>query len=362
MAEARSARVVVGTGVRIAQLAPTYERVPPRGYGGTELVVHLLTEELVRRGHEVTLFATGDSTTSARLVSLVDRAHRYGDSDGIRHPEYVHLANAQACFEAAAAGDFDIVHNHAGIEGLVLGATSETPVLTTCHQAWEPAASEVWRRYPWFHHAVSFASSVTFPRDGQLPPVHHGIDVGSFSHDLRSDGYLLFLGRMSPDKDPATAIQVARGTGRRLVLAGKIDAADRTWAEREVLPLVDADRVRYVGEADGATKRELLARADALLFPIRWIEPFGLVMIEALASGTPVIGFREASVPEIIEDGVTGFVVQDADEMARAVGRLREIDRARCRRAAEERFTVERMTDDYEDRYATAIESTAVTV
>jgi glycosyltransferase involved in cell wall biosynthesis len=339
--------------LRIAQLAPTYERVPPAAYGGTELIVHLLTEELVRRGHDVTLFATGDSLTTAHLRSVTPTPFRYGDVvDGLRHAEYLQLANAQACFLAAAAGEFDIVHNHAGIEGLVLAAASRTPVLTTNHNPYVALTRPIWDAYPWAHHAVSAASAATFPARGALPPIHHGIDVASFTFGERPDDYLLFLGRFSPDKGAARAIEAAKLAGRRLILAGKVDAADATYFATDVEPSIDGSQIQYVGEAGADEKRRLLAGAQALLFPIDWDEPFGIVMIEALASGTPVIGFRRASVPEVVEDGVTGFVVDDAPAMAAAIGRLDEIDRRACRSEAERRFSVSRMVDDYIDRYA----------
>lgn len=340
--------------MRIAQVAPTYERVPPRAYGGTELIVHLVTEELVGRGHDVTLFATADSLTRARLRSVVAQPMRYGESNGrsIGHTEHLHLANAQAAFAAAAEGAFDIVHNHAGLEGLVLGATARTPVVSTMHNPFEPATRPIWDAYPWFHHAASAASAATFPERNALAPIHHGIDVGSFTFGEKPDGgYVLFLGRFSPAKGADRAIEAARRAGRRLLLAGKVDAADLDHHGRAIAPHVDGDRVRAVGEADAVRKRELLANADALLFPIEWDEPFGLVMIEALASGTPVIGFRRASVPEVVEDGRTGFVVDDVEAMAEAIGRLGEIDRRACRAAAEERFTVGRMVDDVEAMY-----------
>ncbi len=343
--------------MRIAQLAPTYERVPPAAYGGTELIVHLLTEELVRRGHDVTLFASGDSVTNAGLRSVTPVPVRYGDiTDGLRHAEYLQLANAQACFLAAAGGEFDIVHNHAGIEGLVLAAASRTPVLTTNHNPFVPQTQPIWDAYPWAHHGVSAASAATFPSRGALPPIHHGIDVESFSFGRQPEGYLLFLGRFMPDKGAMRAIEAARLAGRRLVLAGKVDTADADHFTRDIEPAIDGNRVTYVGEADADTKRRLLAGADALLFPIEWDEPFGLVMIEALASGTPVIGFRQASVPEIVDDGLTGFVVDDVAAMASAIDRVAEIDRRICRREAERRFTVERMADDYLSRYATVRE------
>jgi glycosyltransferase involved in cell wall biosynthesis len=339
--------------MRIAQLAPTFERVPPDGYGGTELIVHLLTEELVRRGHDVTLYASGDSRTSARLRSVTPTPMRYGDVRGpLRHAEYLQLANAQRCFLDAAAGEFDVIHNHAGIEGLVLGAWSTTPVLTTNHNSFVPETDRIWDAYPWAHNSLSAASAATFPVGGALAPIYNGIDVASFPFGTESSGYLLFLGRFSPEKGAARAIAAARAAGRPLVLAGKVDAIDAGHFATEIEPYIDGSRIRYVGEADGPTKRRLLANADALLFPIDWQEPFGLVMVEAFASGTPVIGFRRASVPEVVEDGVTGYVVDDVAGMADAIARLGQIDRRACRSAAESRFTVERMVDDYEAHFA----------
>jgi glycosyltransferase involved in cell wall biosynthesis len=341
--------------MRIAHIAPTYERVPPRTYGGTELIVHLVTDELVARGHDVTLFASGDSITRARLRSVTPSAQRYGGSStehGLEHAEHVHLANVQAAFLAAAEGAFDLVHSHAGIEGLVLGATSRTPVVSTMHNPFVPATQSVWDAYPWFHHAVSASSARTFPTHGARDPILHGIDVSSFEFDERPDGdFLLFLGRFSPAKGADRAIEAAQRAGRRLILAGKVDAADVEHVRTTIEPHLDGERIRYIGEVDGETKRDLLARADALLFPIEWEEPFGLVMVEALASGTPVVGFRRASVPEVVDDGKTGFIVDDVEAMAEAIGRVGELDRGECRKAAETRFTVRRMVDDVETMY-----------
>jgi glycosyltransferase involved in cell wall biosynthesis len=349
--------------MRIAQVAPTYERVPPRAYGGTELIVHHLTEELVARGHDVTLFASGDSATSATLRSVTPTARRYGEpaADGLAHAEYIQLANAQAAFLAAADGAFDLIHNHAGIEGMVLAATSRTPVITTMHNPYAPATRPIWDAYPWFHHAVSRASAATFPERGALPAIQHGIDVASYRFvDRVGDAPLLFLGRFSPAKGADRAIQAAIGVGRRLVLAGKIDPHDEPHVAESIRPHLDGDRIRYVGEADGALKRDLLANASALLFPIEWDEPFGLVMVEALSAGTPVIAFRRASVPEVIDHGRTGFVVDDVDGMVEAIGRIGEIDRQHCRSEAERRFTVARMVDDVEAMYRTVLERVAV--
>jgi glycosyltransferase involved in cell wall biosynthesis len=345
--------------MRIAQLAPTYERVPPRTYGGTELIVHLVTEELVARGHDVTLFASGDSLTRATLRSVTDAPMRYGTpSDaGIAHAEYLQLANAQAAFRAAADGAFDLVHNHAGIEGLVLAATSKTPVISTMHNPFAPQTQPIWDAYPWFHHAVSMASAATFPTRGALPPILHGIDVASFKFERKpTAGYLLFLGRFSPGKGADRAVEAAHRARRRLVLAGKIDTVDADHVKAAIEPRLDGDQIRYVGEVDWAVKRDLLADADALLFPIEWEEPFGLVMVEALSSGTPVIGYRRASVPEVVEDGRTGFVVDDLDGMVEAIGRIGAIDRRACRESAEARFTVPRMVDDVEAMYRSVMD------
>jgi glycosyltransferase involved in cell wall biosynthesis len=341
--------------MRIAQLAPTYERVPPAAYGGTELAVHLLTEALVREGHEVTLYATGDSVTSARLASVTPRPVRLGDPDLPRSAGQIHLANAQACFLDARDGRFDVIHNHAGPEGMVLAAGSTTPVLSTNHNAYVPATAPIWERYPWFHHGLSEASGATFPESGRLPPIHHGIDVDTFETRERGEGYLLFLGRFSPEKGSATAIEVARRTGQRLILAGKVDPLEGDYFASAVAPHIDGDRIRSIGEVGGADKRRLLAGADALLFPIAWDEPFGLVMIEALASGVPVVALRRGSVPEVIEHGRTGFVVDDVDSMVRAIGHLDLLSRRECRRVAEARFSVERMTADYIRAYGTVI-------
>jgi glycosyltransferase involved in cell wall biosynthesis len=333
--------------MRIAQLAPTYERVPPIAYGGTESVVGLLTEALVQAGHEVTLHASGDSVTSARLRGVTPHPIRYGDPALPRNAQHVHLANAEACFLDARDGRYDVIHNHAGLEGMALAALSATPVLTTNHTEFIPETAPIWERYPWYHHALSAASSGTYPAGGRLDPIHNAIDVASFTFAPRGDGYLLFLGRFSPEKGAATAVEVARRAGRRLVLAGKVDPLEADYFATTIAPDVDGGPVRFVGEVGAAEKRRLLAGADALLFPIDWEEPFGLVMIEALASGTPVVAFRRGSVPEIVEHGRTGFVVDDVHAMVRALDHLGLISRLACRRAAEARFDVDRMLEDY---------------
>jgi glycosyltransferase involved in cell wall biosynthesis len=291
---------------------------------------------------------------------VTPKAVRYGSIVGdLRHAEYLQLANAQACFLDAAAGEFDVVHNHAGIEGLVLAATSRTPVITTNHNPFVPETRPIWDAYPWLHHSLSAASAATFPSRGALPPIHHGIDVASFPFAERAaeDPYVVFLGRFMPEKGAGRAIEAARRSGRRLVLAGKIDQSDADFFSSHIEPEIDDRLIGYIGEASPESKRTLLAGAEALLFPIDWHEPFGLVMIEALACGTPVIGLSRGSVPEVVEDGVTGFVVDDVDGMVAAIGRIGDIDRRRCRESVERRFDVSRMVDDYEASYEQTIES-----
>ena len=348
--------------MRIAQLAPLYEPVPPEGYGGTELAVHQITEELVRRGHEVTLFASGDSQTSARLVASIPFAlwsaegrRRWPTPAAAQVEEERHV---EACL--ARAAEFEIVHNHAGLEGMEAAARSPVPVVTTHHLAFEPGQRPVFDRYPWAHHALSAAAARTFPTRGQLPPIHHGIDIASYPFNQRSDGYLLFLGRIVPEKGVEYAIEIARRAKRELVIAGVVQEKAAEYGERMVA-MADGRQIRYVGEAGPAEKRRLLGGADALLFPIVWDEPFGLVVIEAFASGTPVLAFAAGSAPELIEPGQTGYLADPGpdplapgggvDRLASAVALVGGLSRRRCRDEAERRFTVERMVDDYERTY-----------
>ena len=351
--------------MRIAQLAPLYERVPPRGYGGTELAVHQITEELVRRGHEVTLFASGDSETKARLEAPVPFAlwseegrRRWTTPEAALAEEVRHV---EACF--ARSGEFDLIHNHAGVEGMIAAVGSAVPVLTTHHLAFEPAQDPVFGAYPWWHHALSAAASLTFPTPGQLPPIHHGIDVASYPFSERSSGYLLYLGRISPEKGVEYAIEIARRADRELVIAGVVQARTAAYGER-ILSMVDGRQVRYVGEAGPEEKRRLMAGADAFLFPIVWDEPFGLVVIESFACGTPVLAFAAGSAPELIRAGETGFLAEPGDDpfapgagvdrLAAATKLLDRLSRRRCREEVERRFTVERMVDDYERAYEAA--------
>jgi glycosyltransferase involved in cell wall biosynthesis len=344
--------------LRIAQLAPPFLPVPPPKYGGTELVVSLLTEELVRRGHEVTLFASGDSHTSARLAAAVETAV------WLRHdmdPAPYVARSVDACFQRAA--EFDVIHNHLGFAAYPaarLAAPEKT--LSTVHGRVDAPDQAEGHRY--FQSmplvAISNAQRALLPDTNWLGTVHHGLDVTRFPFQERGDSYVAFVGRISPEKGLDTAISAARQAGVPIKVAARQPVEQvtnldvrRDWQyyRERIEPLLGLPGVEYVGELDSAAKCQLLAHASALLFPVRWAEPFGLVMIEALACGTPVIATRWGSVPEVIEDGVTGFVVEGEDELVPALGRLSELDRRRCRAEAERRFSAAAMVDRYETLY-----------
>jgi glycosyltransferase involved in cell wall biosynthesis len=333
--------------MRIAVVAPVEIRVPPIGYGGTELVVSLLTEELVKRGHEVTLFASGDSVTGARLVSVCDRFVRGSERNG----EILAMLNVVNCLERA--DQFDIIHNHTCLEGLATAGLVPTPMLTTLHGGLSGDWALLYQHYKGWYNTISNAmKGLLPPKERFVGTIYNAIDVDTYPFNGgRRDDYLLFLSRMSLEKGPHLAIQVARRLEMPLVLAGNVHRIDEDYFKSQVLPLVDGSLVHYVGEADYHAKRELLSRASCLLAPITWPEPFGLFMAEAMACGTPVVVFNRGAAPEVVRHGVTGFVVDTLDEMVQATRRVGLLDQLACRRHVEHRFSVKRMTDDYLGAY-----------
>ncbi|HET7034713.1 MAG TPA: glycosyltransferase family 4 protein [Thermomicrobiaceae bacterium] len=347
--------------MRIAQIAPLWEGVPPTYYGGTERVVSVLTEELVARGHQVTLFATADSITSARLVPMVPTGLRLG---GAKDGNALHVAMLAEAFEQA--GQFDVIHSHVDVLGFPFARHSPTPVVHTLHGRLDyPEQHRVLACFPDLQF-VSISHSQRRPvRDLPLTwlgTVYNGIRVDHVRPRLtpnsaRSDRYLVFLGRISPEKGPCQAIEVARRVGIPLKVAAKIDPADREWAAEHFLPLLDGPGVEFLGEVDDRGKAELLAGAYAYLFPINWPEPFGLTMAEALACGTPVVALAGGSVEEVLVHGESGFICHSLDEMVATIGQgqVDEIDRAACRRRVEERFSAAAMADGYEAAYRRAI-------
>ncbi len=331
--------------MRIAQIAPLAESVPPHGYGGTERVVAYLTEELVRRGHDVTLFASADSRTSARLVPCCSRSLRAqpGSIDPLAH----HLVMLERV--ARRADQFAVLHFHVDYVHFPLTRRGGWPSVTTLHGRLDiPDLQPV---YDEFHEmpvvSISDAQRLPMPQANWQATVHHGLPADLFPFHAGSGAYLAFLGRISPEKRVDRAVEIARRVGLPLRVAAKIDGADRAYFESQIAPLFELPFVEFIGEIGEQQKSAFLGNARALLFPIDWAEPFGLVMIEAMACGTPVIAWRGGSVEEVMVDGVTGFVVETMEDAVAATRRVHTLDRRACRRHFEASFTAARMAADY---------------
>jgi glycosyltransferase involved in cell wall biosynthesis len=329
--------------LRIAQVSPLYESVPPKLYGGTERIVAYLTEELVARGHEVTLFASGDSQTNARLVAPCARALRLaGCVDPLAH-HYVMLEELYR-----RASEFDVIHFHIDYLHFTASRRSEVKHLTTLHGRLDlEDLVSIYREFPDMPVvSISDAQRAPLPWVAWQGTVLHGLPVELHRPGSGGD-YLAFLGRIAPEKGVDRAIEIARRVGMPLKIAAKIDAQDRAYFTAKIEPLFAQSHVEYLGELGEAAKGELLGGARALVFPIDWPEPFGLVMIEAMACGTPVIAYRRGSTPEVIDEGVTGFLVDDLEGAVHATARAGELSRATVRKTFERRFTSARMADDY---------------
>ncbi len=340
--------------MRIAQVAPLWESVPPRTYGGSELVVSLLTDELVRRGHEVTLFAAQDSQTAGNLVPCCPLSLRDMEAQVIQDKTHCtvmsyELSMLQQVFERA--GEFDVIHNHVGFQPLPFADFVSTPMVTTLHNALEPMPVKALflRNAHLPYIAISHYQQQLWPELNYAGTIYHGIQLQKFEPSLThpEQPYLVFLGRLSPEKGPHHAIRIARDLKLPLILAGKIDRVDQVYYDREIAPLVDGEQIRYIGEVDHTQKVSLLRHAAATLCPVAWPEPFGLVMIESMACGTPVFALRDGSIPEVVDHGITGYVADSVEELTQAVSRYLDYDRSRIRQVAEQRFSVERMVDDH---------------
>lgn len=338
--------------MRIAMVAPLIEAVPPALYGGTERVVSGLTEELVRRGHRVTLFASGDSQTSAELVACCPRGLRLDNT--VRDSVAYTLIELEEVYRRAA--EFDVIHNHVDYLAFPFARFAPTPTVTTTHGRLDlPEVRQLYARY-----AEQALVSISRDQRRYLPAqrwvgtVHNGIDLTHFHFQPTAGDYLVFLGRISPEKRPDRAIEIARAVGMRLVIAAKVDKADRDYYEQVIAPMIrSCPLVEYIGEVNEREKDVLLGGAYAYLFPIDWPEPFGLTMVEAMATGTPVIAFRAGSVPEVVIDGVTGFICDSMDAMIDAVSRVTSIDRAACRAHVERSFSTMAMAEGYLHVYQT---------
>jgi glycosyltransferase involved in cell wall biosynthesis len=330
--------------MRVAMLSSISWRTPPRAYGPWELVTSLLTEALVARGVEVTLFATLDSHTAGQLDGVVPRGYSEDPSLEAKVWEALHVAHF---FERAH--EFDLLHNQADFIPLAFSRLVATPMVTTIHGFSSPRILPVFERYADRQHYVSISDADRAPSLKYAATIHHGIEVEKFPFDAEGSEDLLFFGRIHPDKGAGEAVRAAQASGHKLLMCGLIQ--DQGYHEREVAPFIDGEQVTYPGVVGGKERLRALGHAKGLLHLIGFDEPFGLSVIEAMACGTPVIAYRRGSMPELIDHGVTGFLVDTFDEAVAAIGRLGEIDRRACRRAVEQRFTVERMADDYLELY-----------
>jgi len=334
--------------MRIAQVSPLIESVPPRQYGGTERIVSYLTEELVRAGHQVTLFASGDSITHAQLEPIVPKALRL---ENRTDPLASHLLMMEKI--NLQASRFDVIHFHTGYTHFPMCRRLPIPTITTHHGRldfceWQPLYRE-FREIPVI--SISNHQRRPIPWANWQATIYNGVPNEFYTFRDKPGNYLAFLGRISPEKRVDRAIEIARRVGMKLRIAAKVDKVDIEYFETKIKPLLNTPDVEYIGEITEAEKDDFLGNAYALLFPIDWPEPFGLVMIEAMACGTPVIAYRNGSVPEVMQDGVTGFIVDDQDEAVAAVEKIGQLNRALCRQVFEQRFSAKRMARDYITAY-----------
>ena len=336
--------------MRIAQISPLFEAVPPKLYGGTERVVYSLTEELVAMGHDVTLFASGDSITSARLAPMRAQAIRLDPS--VKDWVALYFQMMEKIYRRK--DEFDVLHFHVDYFPLSLFSRQNVPFLTTLHGRLD--LKEFIDTFGTFTEppfvSISNSQRKPIPNLNWARTILHGMPAHLLTPQPVKQEYVAFLGRISPEKGVDKAIRIAGRAGLKLKIAAKVDNADRRYYEEEVRPLIDGNpNVDFIGEINDAQKPDFLSGAHALIFPIDWPEPFGLVMIESMACGTPVVAFEAGSVPEVIDDGVTGFIVHSENEAVAALGRLNELDRTQVRATFDRRFTSRRMAEDYVNLY-----------
>jgi len=336
--------------MHIAMLSPIAWRTPPRHYGPWESVASLLTEGLVSRGHDVTLFATADSQTSGTLHAVCPRGY---EEDRSLIPKVWECLHISELFEHADA--YDMIHNQFDFLPLTYTGLTTTPVVTTIHGFSSPGILPVYKKYNGKAFYVSISDADRAPDLDYIRTIHHGIDISQFDFRPEPDDYLLFFGRIHQDKGTREALNIARACNKKLILAGIIQ--DRTYYDQYVASHIDNDKVVYIGSAGPAERNRLLGKACALLHPIQFDEPFGLSVIESMACGTPVIAFSKGAMPELIENGKSGFLVNNVDEAIETVARIKEIDRAYCRRHVERHFTADRMINEYIQVYEMILDS-----
>ncbi len=337
------------TRMRIAQIAPVAERVPPKQYGGTERIVHELTEELVKRGHQVTLFASGDSITSAKLISPVKKNVRELKVVDVYGSNFYAMLNIGTAY--AMQDEFDIIHDHNAHLSVATANLSRTPVVMTMHGPFTMHNRPLFEKLNNPHIvAISHAQTVPAPDLNYAGVVHHGLSMEHYPFSAKDDGYLLYVGRISEEKGVHYAVETAEYLDLPLIIAAKVDRVDMPYFKEKIEPKLN-EKIRWIGEVGQKERNRLMAGALCFLHPVMWREPFGLTLIEAMACGTPVIAFRRGSIPEIVIDSKTGFVVEDLEEMIEAVRRVRTISREECRSHVLKNFNVEKMTDAYEQIY-----------
>lgn len=335
--------------MRIVQVAPLIERVPPEMYGGTERVVYYLTEELVKRGHEVTLFASGDSITSAKLVPMHEKALRF-DPD-IENCYPYHMLELGMVYDRAR--EFDLIHSHMDFMTFPFTTLVSTPTIHTLHGRLDiPDIHKIYKHYRNCNFiSISNAQRKFIPDLNWIDTIYHGYPLEKFPFNQEPEDYLVFVGRISPEKGPVEAIQIAKKVQKKLIIVAKVDPVDRNYYEEKVKPLITPPLIEYVGEKTEGERNEIVKKAKALIFPLDWPEPFGLVIIESLACGTPVITRNRGSIPELMIHGKTGFICETWEEMADAVQNLKDIDRRACRRHIEDNFSISHMVSRYEKAY-----------
>lgn len=335
--------------MRIGIISPMWKRVPPEKYGGTEYVVSLITEELVKRGYEVLLFASGDSITKAKLVPCVEK-NLYDLVGGYRWDD-VTFDLLQMKVVGSFVDEVDIFHNHNGFVPVYFLGYMKKPMITTLHSSLSPSRDLAYPVRDALYVSISDAQRILAPYLNYVRTVYHGIPVENFEFSKEKEDYLLFLGTVSPHKGVDRGIEIAKKSGMKLIIAGEIRKEFKSFFERKIKPHIDGRNVEFVGELSFSEKVNFLKKAKALILPVRWAEAFGLVLIEAMACGTPVIAYKMGAIPEIVVDGVTGFVVRNVKEAVKAVFSLDRIDPLNCRRHVEENFSVKKMVDEYERLY-----------
>lgn len=342
--------------LKIAVLSPLVERVPPDGYGGTEKIVSLVTDELVKRGHSVTLYASGDSKTKAKLVRGSERALRH---DKMVQSVQAYLTNMLATFFQKDAERFDIIWNNTDFNAFVFGPYVRTPIVTTLHGPMIGERIDLYRKYKKNNWLVSISNNQRklAPDLNYIANIYHGIEISKIKPNFNPLSYLVWVGRISPLKGTEEAIDLAREFGRKLIMIGKVDKIDEDYFEENVKGYIDGVEVQYLGEVSEKEKFKILRKAYALLNPIRWQEPFGLVPIEAMASGTPVVATTRGSMPEVIDNNKSGILAKTHRDLLLALENVGKLDRKLVRKVGEERFNYKRMVDEYEEVFRKILKS-----